>query len=158
MTIGNLKKIRPGNMGFSLVELIIVIAIMAILIAVLAPMFVRYVERSRQTSDISAVGEMSSALKVAAMDTTIADSPPAVLSITWECGATGAITVSDPLYQESVELTLGSGVVPAVSFAARETNTAAITVTLNTTSGLVAAAATSGITDDDFLRLLNQIK
>ena len=32
------------NSGFSLVELIVVIAIMAVLISVLAPIFIRYIE------------------------------------------------------------------------------------------------------------------
>ena len=57
---------KMNNKGFSLVELIIVIAIMAILIAVLAPQYLRYVERSRLQSDNSAVGEVANAVKVAA--------------------------------------------------------------------------------------------
>lgn len=40
------------NKGFSLVELIIVIAIMAVLVGVLAPQFIKYVEQSRRSRDI----------------------------------------------------------------------------------------------------------
>lgn len=43
---------RMSNKGFSLVEIIIVIAIMVILAGMLAPMFVIYVERSRESMDI----------------------------------------------------------------------------------------------------------
>lgn len=57
---------KTNNKGFSLVELIIVIAIMAVLIAVLAPQFLRYVERSRLQSDNTAIGEIANAIKVAA--------------------------------------------------------------------------------------------
>ncbi len=40
-----------SNKGFSLVELIIVVAIMAILIGVLAPQYIKYVERSKLVAD-----------------------------------------------------------------------------------------------------------
>ena len=59
---------KTNNKGFSLVELIIVIAIMAVLIAVLAPQFLRYVERSRLQADNTAIGELANACKVAATD------------------------------------------------------------------------------------------
>ena len=44
---------KKNNSGFSLVELIIVIAIMAVLIGVLAPQFIKYVEKSKESKDIS---------------------------------------------------------------------------------------------------------
>ena len=40
---------KKSNGGFSLVELIIVIAIMAALVAILAPQYIKYVEKSRAT-------------------------------------------------------------------------------------------------------------
>jgi len=57
-----------NNKGFSLVELIIVIAIMAILVAVLAPTYLKFVERSRKSTDVSNVAEIVTALQTYAAD------------------------------------------------------------------------------------------
>lgn len=43
---------KKSNKGFSLVELIIVIAIMAVLIGLLAPQYMRFVMRSKVVADI----------------------------------------------------------------------------------------------------------
>ncbi len=56
------EKKRKNNKGFSLVELIIVIAIMAILVAILAPQFLKYVENSRNTADIANAREITNAV------------------------------------------------------------------------------------------------
>lgn len=56
---------KQNNKGFSLVELIIVITIMAVLVAILAPAFMRYVEATKQESDITAVDEVITAAKAA---------------------------------------------------------------------------------------------
>jgi len=53
---------KMDNKGFSLVELIIVIAIMAILVGVLAPTFMKYVEQSRRSADISTAEEIRQAV------------------------------------------------------------------------------------------------
>ncbi len=62
------KQKSLGNKGFSLVELIIVIAIMAILVGVLAPQLIKYVERSRQAKDRNAVDAVHTAITTALLD------------------------------------------------------------------------------------------
>ncbi|MGN0153426.1 MAG: type II secretion system protein [Lachnospiraceae bacterium] len=51
-----------NNRGFSLIELIVVIAIMAILTGALAPMLVRYVNKSRLSADIDTGKEIAKAI------------------------------------------------------------------------------------------------
>lgn len=63
-----MKKNNKNNKGFSLVELIIVIAIMAILIGVLAPQYLKFVERSRKSTDKQNVDEIVRAVEVYAAD------------------------------------------------------------------------------------------
>ena len=63
-----MKEKKMNNKGFSLVELIIVIAIMAILIVVLAPQYLKYVEKSRNSTDVSNATEIVTALQVYAAD------------------------------------------------------------------------------------------
>ena len=59
---------KTNNKGFSLVELIVVIAIMAVLMVVVAPQMLRYVERTRIQRDNTAISEIANAVKVAMAD------------------------------------------------------------------------------------------
>lgn len=61
-------KKKMDNKGFSLVELIIVIAIMVILVAVLAPQYLRYVEKSRVSTDTQTTVELINVMQVLAAD------------------------------------------------------------------------------------------
>ena len=56
---------KMNNKGFSLVELIIVIAIMAILAAALAPQLIKYLEESRESTDQSACDTIKSCFNAA---------------------------------------------------------------------------------------------
>lgn len=62
------KRVKKNNKGFTLVELIIVIAIIAILVAVLAPNYVRYVDRSRWSSDRNDCEALLSEVKTAIVE------------------------------------------------------------------------------------------
>jgi prepilin-type N-terminal cleavage/methylation domain-containing protein len=57
-----------NNKGFSLVELIIVIAIMAILVGVMAPQLIKYIEKSKVSADTQLADTVHSALLTAMMD------------------------------------------------------------------------------------------
>ncbi len=64
---------KMNNKGFSLVELIIVIAIMAVLVGVLAPQFIKYVEQSRRSNDIATAEEIRQAILADIADGTISN-------------------------------------------------------------------------------------
>ncbi len=66
---------HSDNKGFSLIELIIVIAIMAILVAVLAPQFLKYIERSKEGKDREVAAVVQQAITVAMSDVSIEDRP-----------------------------------------------------------------------------------
>ncbi len=57
-----------NNKGFSLVELIIVIAIMAILVGVMAPQLIKYIEKTNVSSDVQLCDSVRTALNTACLD------------------------------------------------------------------------------------------
>ena len=59
------KLLKRSNGGFSLVELIVVIAIMAILVGVAVPVYSSYIEKSQKAADIQLVDEIKHAMEIA---------------------------------------------------------------------------------------------
>lgn len=96
---------KMNNNGFSLVELIIVIAIMAILVGALAPQFMKYVESSRQSTDIQNASAIRSAVEAAVAEGEI----------------TGDVTVS---VSSNAILVSGTGVATALNDTGLSTSTA----------------------------------
>lgn len=72
---------KKNNKGFSLVELIIVIAIMAVLIGVLSPLFTKYIEQSRRSKDAQAASSLQTAYLADISDGTITTSVASATAI-----------------------------------------------------------------------------
>ena len=91
----NKKQKNLTNNGFSLVELIIVIAIMAVLVGVLAPQYIKYVEKSRVSADAQQVEEFTGAMTVLASDVDVTLDSTKTYTVTSD--TTGKITISNDL-------------------------------------------------------------
>ena len=78
-----MKNLKGNNKGFSLVELIVVIAIMGILAVTLAPRLTSYIEKTRQASDKEVANTIMTAARYGLVDEDIKD---AFLNIATETG------------------------------------------------------------------------
>ncbi|MGN8773076.1 prepilin-type N-terminal cleavage/methylation domain-containing protein [Candidatus Weimeria sp. HCP3S3_B5] len=88
----NTKVAKKNNKGFTLIELIVVIAIIAVLAAILAPQYLRYVEKSRVTSDESTAKEIKNAVQTACADDAVFTSLPTDndTTVEWTPGEAGS--------------------------------------------------------------------
>ena len=109
-------KKEMNNKGFSLVELIVVIAIMAVLVGILAPQFLKYVEKSRLQKDNTAISEIANAAKTACAEEDVLDamgSTAAKLTLTTLTGSGQGYKISGvnpAALEKEMENTLGAEV------------------------------------------------
>lgn len=80
---------KKNNKGFTLVELVIVIAILALLVGLLAPQYTKYVEKTRKAADADNLEEMVKAVQVYEADTD-SDAALAAGDYSIELSTTGA--------------------------------------------------------------------
>ncbi len=100
-----MKKFFKNNKGFTMVELIIVIAIIAVLAAVLAPQYLRFVEDSRESTDVDTAAKIETTLNVLIAADDITYSAVATNNtVTWTV-ATGALAFGSGLQGPAVPTT-----------------------------------------------------
>ena len=71
-------RLKKKNKGFSLVELIVVMAIMAILAVTLAPTLTQYVEKSRKAADREVINSIYTTVQYALLDDTLSSAASTV--------------------------------------------------------------------------------
>ncbi len=103
------KYLSGDHEGFSLVELIIVIAIMAILIGVVALAVIPYLQRSRESKDLSTLDTVRSSLVSAVATTQVSTTGTVKIQAdgTWVPDGTG--TTDADLVSKEMQSTLGAG-------------------------------------------------
>lgn len=138
------KNKKRNNRGFSLVELIIVIAIMAVLTAIVAPQYIKYVEKSKVSADEANITEFDSALKVIAVDTdtplpvdkyTVVLSKSADVAVTVTSATAANVTLLKTDLSEYLGSTYASTRLDSKTYAAGYTFTVDVTDTNATVTG-----------------------
>ena len=93
---------KLGNKGFSLVELIVVIAIMAVLVGVLAPTLIKNIEKSRESKDAQNIEQIKSSVEIALQNETAyahnvptGDTPKTLVTIDSSTNATDVVIATD---------------------------------------------------------------
>ena len=107
---------KKNNQGFSMVELIIVMVIMAILVGVLAPQYIKYVKRSKKSVDVKTIDEIEKIAILVAEDPTEYDKSISLLEtgeyiITFSnreyTGMTGPEQKSTEILKKGIESHIG---------------------------------------------------
>lgn len=122
---------KMNNKGFSLVELIIVIAIMAILAGAIAPALIRYIDKSRKSNDVSAAKTIKTAVETAMTN-----------EAAYEAMTTGTASTITDLDGNSISY---AGVIKVTPNTATSGNGSGVTVT--PAAGATIANATTTVAD-----------
>lgn len=136
-----MNKKKLNNNGFSLVELIIVIAIMAVLVGVLAPTYMQYVEKSKKSNDVSTVDSILNACEVAAVDPEVGDA--AALTIVLSPTAATTWTGGGTKFNSAIQTVVGND----IRLKSKEWTGTTITIVATPANGKVSFQVSQAVLD-----------
>lgn len=119
-----------NNKGFSLVELIIVIAIMAILVGVMAPQLIKYIEKANASADAQLADTVHSAVIDAALDPEVATDNTVTIPAATEIVGSPWSTSGDAFERAVCEI-LGVTSTSQLSSSLKSNNASFISVTIS---------------------------
>lgn len=129
---------KNDNKGFSLIELIVVIAIMAILVGALAPQLIKYIDKARISTDTQAIGAVYTAVQTAVADPMV-NYNPGTSTETYSTGGTALPTALNDEVTGTLGRTLAQVKTGLKSSAAKNQD---ITITIDPTGNVTVTAGT----------------
>ncbi len=142
----NDKKYKLNDEGFSLVELIIVMAIMAVLVGVLAPQYIKYLEKTKKVSDCTTISTVLDVCETLAADP----------GVSWEMGIGGEVVLTFSDSGTTFQGDMGSAIeefVPTSDAVLRTSDWGTIEISVTKIS---SSKVEFDITDDTQITLINK--
>lgn len=138
-----MKKLTKNNKGFSLIELIIVIAIMAVLVAIIAPNLTKYLGSSKKNTDQKNADELASQIQTSITDYETTNGTLGACTISWSgstATTTPANTAFDTILNDTITTSAVSKETGASASATVAVKSSGSGYTINVTLGNVSAA------------------
>lgn len=132
---------KLGNKGFSLVELIVVIAIMAVLVGVLAPTLIRNVEKSRESTDLQTLDSLRQSVTTALSTESVNNVLPSGGTSLTLSG--GTLTGSTDAFKGAVKTELTNDGVINASMKSKSGQSGTITITISEQGKVTVAVMTT---------------
>ena len=151
-----------NNKGFSLVELIIVVAIMAVLMGILAPQYIRYVEKTRIRTDDSIISDIDKSCQATLSDERFYTDAAATVSVTVSnsgvISVTAGLTNTGSAFLAEVNTSVYGQATSLNKFKSKaytQGGSTTLTYTFNTSLSTWQATVTNSITDSRYYTAAN---